>query len=148
MIKGNIEEMLSVEGVYITTTAGVSMFPLLRNRKDNAVIQPKPRKLNRFDVVLYKRDNVYILHRIVDIKDGRYIIRGDNRDNFEYDITDEHIIGILNGVYRGNVYISVKNPVYLTYSRLVVWLFPLRTFYKKTLRFLAKIKNKIFKRSN
>ena len=70
MIKGNIEEMLSVEGVYIATTAGVSMFPLLRNRKDNAVILPKPRKLNRFDVVLYKRDNVYILHRIVDIKDG------------------------------------------------------------------------------
>lgn len=147
MIKGNIEEMLSVEGVYIATTAGVSMFPLLRNRKDNAVIIPKPKTLKKFDVVLYKRDNVYILHRIVEIKGGRYIIRGDNRDNFEYDITDHNIIGMLNGVYRGNVYISVKNPVYLVYSRMVVWLFPLRIFCKKTLRFLAKIKNKIFKRS-
>ena len=147
MIKGNIEEMLLTENVYIATTVGFSMFPLLRNRKDNAVILPKPKHLKKYDVPLYKRGNKYILHRIIDIKDGEYIIRGDNCEFIETDIKDENIVGILDGVFRGNVYISVHNPLYKLYSYLPVKFYFLRVFYKKTIRFLAKIKNKVFKRS-
>ena len=148
MINGNIEEMLNLEGVYIATTVGYSMFPLLRNRKDNAVIVPKPAKLNKYDVPLYKRGDKYILHRIIDIKDNKYIIRGDNCEFIETDITDENIIGVLDGVFRSNVYISVKNPIYKLYSYMPVKFYFLRVFYKNVIRFLAKIKNKIVKRSN
>ncbi len=147
MIKGNIEEMLLSEGVYITTTVGVSMFPLLRNRRDNVVIVPRPQTLKKYDVPLYKRGNEYILHRIIDIKDNKYIIRGDNCENKEYDISDENIIGILNGVYRGNVYFNVTNPIYKAYSRTVVFLHPANMLYKKIRRVLSKIKHKFFKRS-
>ncbi len=147
MIKGNIEEMLLKEGVYIATTVGFSMYPLLRNRKDNAVIVPKPSKLSKYDVPLYKRGETYILHRIIDIKDNKYIIRGDNCEFIETDIKDENIIGILDGVFRGNVYISVQNPIYKLYSYLPVKFYFLRVFYKNIIRFLAKIKRKVFKRS-
>lgn len=147
MIKGNIEEMLSSEGVYIATTVGFSMFPLLRNRKDNAVILPKPTQFKKYDVPLYKRGEQYILHRIIDIKENKYIIRGDNCEFIETDIKDENIIGILDGVFRGNVYISVHNPLYKLYSYVPVKFYFLRVFYKKTISFLAEIKHKFFKRS-
>ncbi|MBE7092950.1 MAG: hypothetical protein E7365_07225 [Clostridiales bacterium] len=147
MIKGNIEEMLSVEGVYIATTVGLSMFPLLRNRKDNAVIISKPKQLKKYDVPLYRRGDDYVLHRIIDIKENKYIIRGDNCEFSETDIKDENIIGILDGVYRGNLYISVNNLLYKIYSVLTVKLHFIRIFYKKIIRCLAKIKQRIFKRS-
>lgn len=147
MIKGNIEEMLLSEGVYIATTVGLSMFPLLRNRKDNAVIVPKPDKLKKYDVPLYKRGDKYILHRIIDIKNDKYIIRGDNCEFIETDIKDENIIGVLDGVFRNNVYISVRNPLYKLYSFLPVKFYFVRVFYKNVIRFLAKIKHKLFKRS-
>lgn len=147
MIKGNIEEMLFSEGVYITTTVGVSMFPLLRNRRDNVVILPKTQSLKKYDTPLYKRGNEYILHRIIDIKDNEYIIRGDNCDKKEYGIKDKDIIGVLKGVYRGNAYIDVNNPLYKAYSRIVVALHPVRMLYRKTLSFLSKIKHRIFRRS-
>ena len=147
MINGNIEEMLLNEGVYVATTVGFSMFPLLRSRKDNAVILPKPTKFKKYDVPLYKRGGKYILHRIIDIKDNKYIIRGDNCEFIETDINDENIIGILDGVFRGNVYISVGNPLYKLYSYLPVKFYFLRVFYKNTLHFLVKIKHKLFKRS-
>lgn len=147
MIKGNIEEMLFSEGVYVTTTVGVSMFPLLRNRRDNVVILPIKESLKKYDIPLYKRGNEYVLHRIVDIKDNEYIIRGDNCDNKEYGITDKDIIGVLKGVYRDNVYIDANNPLYKAYSRIVVFMHPARMFYKKNLSLLSKIKHKLFGRS-
>ena len=34
----HIEEVLEQKGIYVSTTAGVSMYPLLRHRKDTIVI--------------------------------------------------------------------------------------------------------------
>lgn len=35
----HIEEVLEQKGVYVSTTAGVSMYPLLRHRKDTIMIR-------------------------------------------------------------------------------------------------------------
>lgn len=145
MIEGNIEEMLSTEGVYITTTVGVSMYPLLKNRRDNIVIRPVTKKLKKYDVPLYKRDDKYILHRIIGIQENGYIIRGDNCDKKEFDITDENIIGVLDAMWRKEKFFTVENFHYKCYSRFIVFFHPVRMLYKKTRYYLSRIKHKLFK---
>ncbi len=44
---------------------------------------------------------MYVLHRIVKIMSEGYIICGDNCINLETDVTDEQIIGKLEGFYWG-----------------------------------------------
>jgi hypothetical protein len=136
MIKGNIEEMLNTEGVFISTTVGTSMYPLLRNRRDNVIIKPVSRKLEKYDVSLYKRGDEYILHRIIGFNDEGLIIRGDNCFNKEYGIKEQEIIGVAVGFFRGDTYISTKNVFYLLYSRLTVLFHPLKML-------LRKIKSKV-----
>ncbi len=145
MIEGNIEEMLSTEGVYITTTVGVSMYPLLKNRRDNVVIRPVTKKLKKYDVPLYKRGDKYLLHRIIGIKENGYIIRGDNCDKKEFDITDENIIGVLDALWRKEKFFTVENFYYKCYSRIIVFFYPVRMLYRKTRYCLSRIKNKLLK---
>ena len=76
-------------------------FPMLRNRKDTVIIRPLTGKLKKYDVVLYRKRDMYVLHRIVKIMSEGYIICGDNCINLETDVTDEQIIGKLEGFYWG-----------------------------------------------
>ena len=62
--KLKIEDGLLEKGVYIGPTVGVSMLPMLKNRRDTIVVRPKTEKLKRLDVALYKRGTAYILHRV------------------------------------------------------------------------------------
>ena len=42
-MKHKIEEILQKEGCLVTTTAGVSMYPMLRNRRDTVVVPARSR---------------------------------------------------------------------------------------------------------
>ena len=66
-MKHKIEEILQKEGCLVTTTAGVSMYPMLRNRRDTVVIRPAAGRLKKYDVALYKRGESYVLHRVVKV---------------------------------------------------------------------------------
>ena len=59
---------------------GISMYPILRHRRDTVELV-KPERLRRGDLVLYQRDSgQYILHRIITRpKDGAFICSGDNQ---------------------------------------------------------------------
>ena len=72
--KLTIEEALESQGFYMSTTVGVSMFPLLRNRRDTILIRPVTEPLKKYDVPLYKRGNNYVLHRIVKITRDGYVM--------------------------------------------------------------------------
>ena len=79
------------------------MYPLILPR-DLLVIVAVKKPLERYDIPLYRRDSgQYVLHRIVDIKDDGYVMRGDNRDILEYGIEDSQIIGVLTHIIRGGL---------------------------------------------
>lgn len=122
----HIEEVLKQKGVYVSTTAGVSMYPLLRNRKDTIVIRPPEGRLRKYDVPLYKRGNDYVLHRIVKVKPDSYVICGDNCLKREYGITDAQIIGVLSGLVRGERTVDLNGWRYRLYCRIWVALYPVR----------------------
>lgn len=120
-----IEEVLEAQGMYVSTTVGVSMYPMLRNRRDTVVISPCKGRLQKYDVPLYRRGNDYVLHRVIGVKPDGYIIRGDNCIKKE-DVKEEQIVGVLTTFFRGNKEIHMAGLPYRVYARCWCFLFPLR----------------------
>lgn len=129
--KLHIEDILAKDGVFVSTTVGVSMYPMLRNRRDTIIISPCEGRLKKYDVPLYKRGSEYILHRIVDVRPDSYVICGDNCLQKEYDIADEQILGVLTGFYRDGEPINMDGVLYKSYVRLWCAMYPFRCIYKK-----------------
>lgn len=126
----HIEDILEENGLYIGTTAGVSMYPMLRNRRDTVIITRTDDRLNVYDVPLYKRGTQYVLHRIVEVRPDSYVIIGDNCITKEY-VKDDQILGVLTGFYRGEKQIDMQGKGYRVYTKIWCALYPVRVAYKK-----------------
>lgn len=115
-----IEEDLAVSGHSFFQTVGDSMEPLLHNRKSTVVIEAKKAPLKRNDVALYRRPSTgaYVLHRVVKVLDGAYLICGDNR-LWQEKVPDGWVIGVMTGCYQDeqNIYISCDGEVYQRYLK-------------------------------
>ncbi len=144
----NIEEQLESEGFYVSTTVGWSMYPMLRNRRDRVIIRPVGQnRLKRFDLPLYHRpDGKYVLHRIIGVRDGFYIIRGDNTYQKEK-VPDSWIIGYVEEFYREGKRKSVTKKGYRFYARMWHAIYPLRVVVFSLYRLAAKIHHKLFRKS-
>lgn len=137
--KRQIEDVLKEEGIFVSTTVGVSMFPMLRNRKDTIIVMPYEGRLKKYDVPLYKRGSDYILHRIIEVLPDSYVIRGDNCIQKEYGITDEQILGVLTGFYRGSKKINMNGTGYKLYVHVWQVLYPVRKAYRAIRAIAAKV---------
>lgn len=143
------EDILQKDGYFLYTNVGYSMLPLIRQKRDIIEIHRKgPKRCKKYDVVLYKRDDRYILHRILKVLPDGYIIAGDHCTFLEKDIKDEHIIGIMTRVIRDGKSITPDNLSYKLYVHLWCDFYPIRMkliiIKPKVILFLSKIKHKIF----
>ena len=138
----NIEEQLRTNGVYVSTTVGVSMKPMLRNRRDRIVLLPVGKeRLKKWDLPMYRRaDGKYVLHRIIDVKDDHYIIRGDNTYMKEY-VRDEQILGYVSEFYRGNRHVSTDEKGYRRYAAFWHAIYPLRMPLHKLRMLASRVKH-------
>lgn len=143
--KRQIEDVLKEEGLFVSTTVGVSMFPMLRNRRDTIIVMPYEGRLKKYDVPLYKRGSDYILHRIIEVRPDSYVIRGDNCIQKEYGITDEQILGVLTGFYRGSKKVNMDGWGYKLYVRLWCALHPIRRMYLRMRGMVARVWRSIWK---
>ena len=132
----SFEEYLSRYGTLTYITVGVSMLPMLRQQRDLVNIRKKgAERCRKYDVVLYHGPaNKHILHRVVQVREHDYVILGDNCIQKEYGITDSQIIGVLESFVRDGRLIRTDSPMYLVYSRLWVFLSPVRILSKRFLR--------------
>ena len=128
----HIEEVLASQGVYISTTSGVSMYPMLRDRRDTIIIRPVSGRLKKYEVPLYRRGEDYVLHRIVKVTPEGYVICGDNCLKQEYQVTDREIIGVLRGFYRGDREVDMNGCGYRLYCRFWVAVYPVRYVVKRS----------------
>ena len=121
------EELLSNRGYIVYTNKGSSMEPLLRQHQDIIEIRPKGNhRCKKYDVVLYKRGDKYILHRILRVLPDGYIIAGDNNTFLEYDIKDEQIIGIMVRIIRNGKEIRMTDKKYRLYVHIWCDFYPVR----------------------
>lgn len=80
---------------------GYSMMPLLRNGKDEVVVGPYDKEeLKLFDVILFRQTDRYVLHRIIQKRDSRYLMQGDGVCRFYEECEDTDIIGVVRKVCR------------------------------------------------
>ena len=121
-----IKERLAAGEKVQFTTRGISMYPLLRNGKDQVVLAPLPEKLKKYDLPLYQRENGhYILHRIVKVGETFTCI-GDHQHVLETGVRKDQMIAIAVGFYRKGKYVDAKSFGYRFYSRFWHWTRPLR----------------------
>lgn len=128
-----LEQIIADEGTVVTTTVGISMWPMLRTRRDTVVISAPSGVRRVGDVVLYRlKSGKCVLHRIIGINDDGYVIRGDSLINKETGITDDDIFGVLTSFYRGEHYIDCNNSKgYKAYRKLWRLTLPLRFVFWK-----------------
>ena len=135
----SFDEILDREGVLVFTNVGISMLPLLRERRDIIEIQKKGSgRCKKYDVVLYKRDGRYILHRILRVLPSGYLIAGDNNFFVERDISDVNILGVMNRVIRDGKDITMDDPFYRLYVHLWCDCWPLRMFLLRGKGFISR----------
>ena len=145
----NIENLLAREGEVMACSAGVSMYPMLRNKKDMIVVETVKRKLRKYDVPLYRLESgKLVLHRIIKVNPDHYVIRGDNLTVKEY-IYPDQIIGVLKSFYRGGKFVDCeKSKKYKLYVFCVCHSYFLRYPWKKIIRpFLGKTKRFVLGKS-
>jgi len=107
---------------------GCSMMPMLRQGKDTVELKRPPEKLNKYDLPMYLGPNgKYIMHRIVDVKDGYYVCLGDNTYAYEK-VRRERIVAVVCAFCRGNRRIPVDSFGYRLYCRIWCAVFPVRRF--------------------
>ena len=133
----SFEELLDEKGFIVYTNVGCSMLPLLREKKDVIEIRKKgPERCKKYDVVLYKRGEKYILHRILKVLPNGYIIAGDHNTFIETDITDDMILGVMTRVIRNGKNITPDNIRYKIYVHLWCDVYPVRIFLLKIKAFI------------
>jgi hypothetical protein len=128
-----ISESIKDGGQFVFFPRGTSMLPTISPEKD-CVVLIEPNNLKKRDLVLFTRDNgAYVLHRIFDIKNGKYIINGDNQLWYE-ETTEEKIIAKVHEIRKpdGKI-IKYKS---FTSKFTIIKLF----IRKQTRRVLSKIK--------
>ncbi len=140
-----IETHLREHGFYVSTTVGVSMKPMLKTRRDRVVIKPlNGERLKRLDLPLYRLPNgKYVLHRVIAVKDGYYIMRGDNTYAKEK-IAEDQILGVMTEFYRKDRHVLADNRKYRAYAEVWQWIYPIRFVWHYFYLFCSRVKNKLF----
>ena len=103
---------------------GTSMLPLLRSGLDSVLLMP-PQALKNGDILLYRRKNDrYVLHRIIGTEGSAYLCCGDNQWRKET-VSPEQIEAVVCGYYRG----ARKQNLDTFCYRFYVNLLPLRRIF-------------------
>lgn len=118
-MKTTIEKELKEKGQIIYKNRGVSMWPIIRQDRDLIVIKTPTKKLQKYDVVLYKRGKNLVLHRIYKVNKDDYVMLGDNCIKKEYGIKEDQIIGILTEIDRKGKQIPIISRKYKMYLDII-----------------------------
>ena len=144
----SFEELLIENGSFVWRTSGRSMRPLIRQGKDLVVIRKPQGRLKKYDVALYKSKEKYLLHRVLQVCDGYYIIAGDNNTVLEK-VADNKIIGVMTELDRGGKKYDLNSFKYRFYVKAWCGNFKYKCLFLKPprafRRFLSKVYHKIFK---
>ena len=140
------EELLNRDGYLTCTCSGTSMMPLLRPGRDVMIISKKGSgRCRKYDAVLYKAGEKYILHRIIKVREDGYVIVGDNTFRKEYGVSDDRILGVLTGVVRNGKRISDTDMSYRCYVRVWYVVYPLRAGIRRCVSIIKSVGSKIKK---
>lgn len=133
------KSIIEKQGFFICTPVGTSMNPLLYERQDTVKLV-KAENVRKYDVILYlRKTGEYVLHRVIGKNEKGYILCGDNQFIKEYGITEDMIIGKMEGYFKKEEYIPCTDKSYIKYYKKRVRSIPYRKFKFKLKRLIKKI---------
>lgn len=128
---GHLAEELRAGRPVATPTRGSSMEPLLYEGKTVAVVMPLSGPLRRGDVALYRRDSgLFVLHRVVSVRGGGYLLRGDNCF-YQEQVRPGQMLGVLAEVVRNGKTLRVTDGRYRCYTAFWLASYPVRAFFHR-----------------
>ena len=136
--------LLEERGEISFVPSGNSMWPILKDRSQTVVVKKKTARLKEFDVAFFEKDGVFVLHRVLSVTDNGYITCGDSQLKSE-SITEDAVLGVLTGFYKGDRFIDVNDKTYAKKVRKWYKRGNLRKFRIKCFYFLLRVKNKFKK---
>lgn len=112
-----MEEILRKQGFLVRPISGISMLPMLEEKKDAVRLVHVNGRLKKYDLPLYRRKNGdLVLHRIIKVKKDHYVTCGDNSLELE-NVYFDQIIAVAEGYFKDGKYIPCDDETYLTYVR-------------------------------
>lgn len=129
----NLEKRIEEEGFIVSNIKGISMLPFLKQNRDNVVITKVDKPIEKYDVVLYKSNNNYVLHRVIDINGDELLIKGDNTISSEK-VNIKQVLGILKSKYNKKGYVEVNSDInkrYYDLSNKYLFLKKIRNYFIK-----------------
>ena len=126
-------EAIKDKGQFILHPKGTSMLPTIKPIED-CIVLVEVDKLEKNDIILYKRNTgTFVVHRIMGMKNGNYILCGDNQTELEHGITKGQIIAKVSQIRKNGGKILCEKDIRNT----------LTVFRLNTRRLFMKIKNTI-----
>lgn len=141
--------------------SGDSMHPLMREGDPIHIEKCDPKELSIGDIITFKKDDVYVTHRVLWVlKKGdtiRFITKGDNEINADPPVSPKHILGRAVAIRSANRTLHLETPFWRFINRFSGMIFLMETisilFYRFTVgrlhlfrKFLAKSKPSLFYR--
>ena len=139
----SFEEELDKNGFFIYTSKGTSMLPLIKEGRDVLLIRKTDGCIKKYDIALYKKNDKYVLHRIMRVDENGYSTCGDHQIRWETGIKRANILGVLSGLKRKNEEIDFNSFSYRMYILFWCKLFFIRVIILKGSYYLHRIKNRI-----
>lgn len=111
----DVEQALEKEPFIICPVHGDSMFPFINEDSDFVRLEKPHGVLDPYDLPLYRRPNgKLVLHRIIEVRRGYYVICGDNR-SFRETVPYEWVVAVSTGVIKDGRYIAADSDEYRKY---------------------------------
>ncbi len=125
MQSSSIEKQLSENGSFAACAKGNSMRPMLRDGRDMIMVEVPKTELRKYDIILYRVEERYVLHRIIAVKEHEYITRGDNTYLKEH-IPKENVLGVLVAYNKNGKRHECTDVSHKLYSRFRAFTYPAR----------------------
>ena len=118
MLEPIITEKINSGATVTIQPKGTSMLPLIRQGQDEVILKKPSGRLKKYDIPFYKRESgQFVLHRIVKVRKNDYVLCGDNQVDYEYNITDDMILAVVDSIIRDGKTIPVTDTKYLSYCK-------------------------------
>lgn len=112
-----ISESIKDGGQFTMLPRGISMLPLIRPARDEVVLV-EPINIKKTDIVLYRRDDGhFVLHRVMYIKKGEYLMCGDNQSWLEHGITEKHLLAKVSEIHKDGKTVDTTTKKYSKYVK-------------------------------
>ena len=131
------EENLKVGNKVKLLADGESMYPFIRGGRDTVEISPVDgnTSLRLYDCFLCKWQNRYIIHRLVGIKDDKWIMAGDGNYGRKEIVGRNDIIGIVKKIIRADgTVVECGDPSWVRKGCFWVKIRPLRSIMLPVIR--------------